>query len=195
MQRALLRAVVIAGASVAMAATAGAQGRGRSSTNYPPGFRPPPGMCRVWVRGVPPGQQPGVTDCATARASASANATVLYGDRNDDPSYRGRTGTYTRTAYDSYGNRVTQTVRRNADGSISVVRSTPYPYSGSTTGKTLPGTTNGQVYNNGQGYNNGQVYNNGQMRGDDQGNGHGNGRGNGHGKNHKDHGDENHDHR
>lgn len=149
MQRALLQGAMVLGLSVAVAGSAAAQGRGRGSSSYPPGFRPPPGMCRVWIQGVPPGRQPGVTDCASARASASANATVLYGDRTDDPSYRGRTGTYSRTVYDSYGNRVTQRVQRNANGTVSVLGSTPYGSNGGMNGKMLPGTTNDQIYGNG----------------------------------------------
>lgn len=62
----------------------------RASTRIPRGQLPPRGMCRVWIDGVAPGQQPyGVTDCATARAQAarSANARVIYGD---DSSFPGR---------------------------------------------------------------------------------------------------------
>ncbi len=150
MKMTISRTVALMGLSVTLAGTAAAQGRGRSSNSYPPGFKPPAGMCRVWIQGVPPGRQPGVTDCASARAMASANSTVLYGDRNDDPAYRGRTGTYSRTVYDSYGNRVAQQVRRNADGSVSVLSSNPYGVNSGVRGKMLPGTVNGDVYTNGQ---------------------------------------------
>lgn len=60
------------------------------STRVPPGHLPPRGMCRVWVDGVPPGQQPPVTSCAQAeqdRLRYGASARVIYGDRE---SFRGR---------------------------------------------------------------------------------------------------------
>jgi hypothetical protein len=47
-------AMVIGGALLAAAPAAGAQGRG----SVPPGQMPSPGMCRVWIDGVPPGRQP-----------------------------------------------------------------------------------------------------------------------------------------
>ena len=59
--------------------------RGRSK--IPPGHLPPRGMCRVWIDGVPPGQQPSVTDCATAERNRVANSRVIYGD---DQAFPGR---------------------------------------------------------------------------------------------------------
>lgn len=55
----------------------------RTSSRVPPGHLPRRGMCRVWVDGRPPGQQPRATDCATAereRHRYGANARVIYGD-------------------------------------------------------------------------------------------------------------------
>jgi len=46
----------------------------------PRGHMPPPGMCRIWLDGVPPGQQPAPTDCATAVRYRPANGRVLFGD-------------------------------------------------------------------------------------------------------------------
>ena len=46
----------------------------------PPGFYPPAGMCRIWVNGVPPAQQPAPTDCASAVRNRPANGKVLFGD-------------------------------------------------------------------------------------------------------------------
>lgn len=59
----------------------------RTSSRVPPGHLPPRGMCRVWIDGVPPGQQPPVTDCATAEQMRwrTANARVIYGDRESFP--------------------------------------------------------------------------------------------------------------
>src|SRR5256714_8153842 len=46
----------------------------------PPSFFPPSGMCRIWINGVPAGQQPAPTDCASAVRNRPANARVLFGD-------------------------------------------------------------------------------------------------------------------
>src|ERR1700694_4254970 len=47
----------------------------------PPGFYPPAGMCRIWINGVPAGQQPAPTDCASAVRNRPANGKVLFGDQ------------------------------------------------------------------------------------------------------------------
>jgi len=59
----------------------------RSTSRVPPGHLPPRGLCRVWIEGVPPGQQPPVENCAAAqtRAATTANAHVIYGDRESFP--------------------------------------------------------------------------------------------------------------
>lgn len=49
------------------------------SSAVPRGHLPPPGLCRIWIDGVPPGRQPRATDCATARRNRPANARLLYG--------------------------------------------------------------------------------------------------------------------
>jgi hypothetical protein len=66
--------------------------RGQTSRNQntriPPGQLPPRGMCRVWIDGVPPGQQPAVTSCAQAeqdRLRHGTNARVIYGDTQSFP--------------------------------------------------------------------------------------------------------------
>lgn len=46
----------------------------------PPAYRPPQGMCRVWIEGVPPDQQPAPTDCVTAVRNRPANGSVIFGD-------------------------------------------------------------------------------------------------------------------
>lgn len=46
----------------------------------PPAFYPPAGMCRIWIKEVPPGQQPAPTDCASAVRNRPANGKVLFGD-------------------------------------------------------------------------------------------------------------------
>ena len=57
----------------------------RKSNRIPPGQLPPAGMCRIWIDGVPPGQQPAPTDCQTAVATKPANARVIWGDESAFP--------------------------------------------------------------------------------------------------------------
>ena len=59
----------------------------RGSSKVPPGHLPPRGMCRVWIDGVAPGHQPGVTSCAQAERDRYrySNARVIYGDRESFP--------------------------------------------------------------------------------------------------------------
>ena len=51
----------------------------RASSGVPSEMLPPAGKCRIWVEGVPPGQQPASTDCATALRQKPANGVILYG--------------------------------------------------------------------------------------------------------------------
>jgi hypothetical protein len=88
-----IRFAMFAGTALALVATtAGAQ-------RVPSGMLPPAGLCRVWIDGVPPGRQPAVTDCRTARANVRSNSEVLYGNSSN-----GRIGDYDR--YDRNDNRV-----------------------------------------------------------------------------------------
>ncbi len=57
-----------------------AQGQERTIDEIRPSDRPPRGMCRIWLNGVPPGQQPAPTDCATAVRNRPPNARVIFGD-------------------------------------------------------------------------------------------------------------------
>lgn len=74
----LVLAVAVAGASAPL----GAQGKsfGPKNDKVPDGHRPPPGMCRIWLDGVPAGQQPAPTDCATAVRNRPSNGRVIFGD-------------------------------------------------------------------------------------------------------------------
>lgn len=76
--------LIVAGAAFATEASAQVMVR---ASSVPPGQRPPAGMCRVWIEGVPPGRQPRVTDCATARATAPLNSRIIYGS---DAAFPGR---------------------------------------------------------------------------------------------------------
>lgn len=71
-------ALALVAAAVA-AAPVDAQGRGRNTNDVPPGHRPPAGMCRIWIDGVPPGQQPAPTSCAEAVRNRPANGRVIFG--------------------------------------------------------------------------------------------------------------------
>ena len=49
-----------------------------SPLGIPRGHLPPPGECRIWYPGQPPGQQPPPLGCAEAMAQAPAGTWVLY---------------------------------------------------------------------------------------------------------------------
>jgi hypothetical protein len=67
-----------------IALPASAQSRERGADKVPASHRPPPGMCRIWIDGVPPGQQPEPTDCATAVRERPAASRVIFGDRRGE---------------------------------------------------------------------------------------------------------------
>jgi hypothetical protein len=46
----------------------------------PAAARPPRGMCRIWLAGVPAAQQPAATDCPTALKTRPPKARVIFGD-------------------------------------------------------------------------------------------------------------------
>lgn len=60
-----------------LALPAGAQ---QGDDDVPKAYRPPPGMCRIWLKKVPPSQQPAPTDCPTAVRNRPANGRVIFGD-------------------------------------------------------------------------------------------------------------------
>lgn len=61
-----------------LASVAGAQKKG--DDDIPKAYRPPPGMCRIWLDKVPAKQQPAPTDCPTAVKNKPANGKVIFGD-------------------------------------------------------------------------------------------------------------------
>lgn len=75
--------LLTAAAAVVGCAPASAQG-GSQDVGYagvaPQGY-PPRGMCRIWLDGLAPSQQPPVTDCATARRGAESQIRVLDGNQ------------------------------------------------------------------------------------------------------------------
>jgi hypothetical protein len=68
--------------AAAVPAVAGAQARdtAKKSSSIPADARPPKGMCRIWLDGVPAAQQPAATDCTTAVKNRPANGRVIFGD-------------------------------------------------------------------------------------------------------------------
>ncbi len=48
--------------------------------DVPVAYRPPPGMCRIWLADVPPNQQPAPTTCSAAVRNRPSNGRVLFGD-------------------------------------------------------------------------------------------------------------------
>ena len=80
----MINKFLLAATVAALVATpAAAQGKKFTNDKVPAGHRPPPGMCRIWLEGVPPGQQPAPTDCATAVRNRPANGRVIFGDDYD----------------------------------------------------------------------------------------------------------------
>jgi hypothetical protein len=73
-----LRTVVLTLACTAgLAGSAHAQ---KGGDDVPKEYRPPAGMCRIWLDKVPPRQQPAPTDCPTAVRNRPANGRVIFGD-------------------------------------------------------------------------------------------------------------------
>jgi hypothetical protein len=51
--------------------------------DVPPDYKPPRGMCRIWIDGVPARQQPAPTDCPTAVRNKPRNGRVIWGEPAD----------------------------------------------------------------------------------------------------------------
>lgn len=82
----LKRLLIAAFVGVGLAAfqdTAGAQSFAPSRSRQDPvpqRYRPPAGMCRIWLDSVPPNRQPAPTDCASAIRNLPPNARVIFSD-------------------------------------------------------------------------------------------------------------------
>ncbi len=67
-------------AAMPLAAQGVEGGRNPADTGeVPADHRPPPGMCRIWIDGVPAARQPAPTDCSTAIRRRPPNARVVFG--------------------------------------------------------------------------------------------------------------------
>lgn len=82
----LLLILMLAAAVPLAAQNASAEG-GRNPADtgdIPADHRPPPGMCRIWIDGVPAARQPAPTDCSTAIRRRPPNAKVVFGKELKD---------------------------------------------------------------------------------------------------------------
>lgn len=73
----LVSVLVIGSSAMARAQSAG------QTAEIPDEYRPPKGMCRIWLKDVPPKQQPAPTDCAAAVKNVPQNGRVIFGDAAD----------------------------------------------------------------------------------------------------------------
>lgn len=76
----MIRFAMILLLAVAAPIAAQAQEQGKNGDQSATEHRPPPGMCRIWINGVPAERQPAPTDCATAMRRRPSNARVIFGD-------------------------------------------------------------------------------------------------------------------
>lgn len=74
--------VVEVGKGKAKGAHAGPRG-----LKVPPGHYPPPGQCRLWYPGTPPGKQPKPAPCGQLRGRVPVGAFILYNSRAWDADY------------------------------------------------------------------------------------------------------------
>jgi hypothetical protein len=72
--------------SAGLVGTAHAQ---KGEDDVPKEYRPPKGMCRIWLDKVPPKQQPAPTDCPTAVRNRPSNGRVIFGDDYKDGAQKG----------------------------------------------------------------------------------------------------------
>jgi hypothetical protein len=54
------------------------RGPSTAAIGIPPGQLPPPGLCRVWLPGEPPGHQPRARSCARIERTAPAGSWIVY---------------------------------------------------------------------------------------------------------------------
>lgn len=76
---------------VGLAATASGQQPPAGKDEVPAEYRPPKGMCRIWLKDVPAKQQPAPTECAAAVKNVPQNGRVVFGDTEDDKKAKGKT--------------------------------------------------------------------------------------------------------
>jgi hypothetical protein len=75
-------------ALIGAAATASAQ-QAAPKEEVPTEYKPPKGMCRIWLKDVPAKQQPAPTDCAAAVKNVPQNGRVIFGDAAENKTVKG----------------------------------------------------------------------------------------------------------
>lgn len=85
MKTVLVMVLMSAGLSASAAAQqpATAQQGDRQQPEIPKDYKPPKGMCRIWLKDVPPAQQPAPTDCNSAVKNCPSNGRVIWGDTEE----------------------------------------------------------------------------------------------------------------
>ena len=78
-----LTGVLLVAAPVAAQGGPPATGSKSEKSSIPEGHKPPAGLCRIWLSGVPAGQQPAPTDCASAVRNRPGNGRVIFGEQVD----------------------------------------------------------------------------------------------------------------
>ena len=76
----LTTTLIVVAAAVPVSAQQTSRDSARKTPAIPADERPPKGMCRIWLDGVPAAQQPAATDCPTALRNRPANGRVVFGD-------------------------------------------------------------------------------------------------------------------
>ena len=76
-----LSGVLLAAAPVAAQGASQSRGGKGEKSEIPEGHKPPAGLCRIWLSGVPAGQQPAPTDCASAVRNRPGNGRVIFGEK------------------------------------------------------------------------------------------------------------------
>ena len=72
--------LIVATATPLMAQQPAQKDSSKRGARIPDDARPPKGMCRIWIDGVPAAQQPAATDCPSAVKNRPANGRVIFGD-------------------------------------------------------------------------------------------------------------------
>ncbi|HET7631471.1 MAG TPA: hypothetical protein VFK16_04060 [Gemmatimonadaceae bacterium] len=72
--------LVAVACGLGLATSAAAQRPQSAARLIPVALRPPAGMCRIWLEGVPASRQPAPTDCASALRNRPPRSQVIFGD-------------------------------------------------------------------------------------------------------------------
>ncbi len=82
----LMLGLVVSAAAPVMAQQPTPRDSSKKVAPVPADSRPPKGMCRIWIDGVPAAQQPAATDCPSAIKNRPSNGRVIFGDDDADSS-------------------------------------------------------------------------------------------------------------